>query len=269
MQRPTVTHPNTQEDKPAPTGGHVHTWAQTSNTDTHKGTWAKSLTQTTPCTHTHTHPFVYRHTHTNSPLQLFRDTTTHTLTHTPAHLHTLMHHTLALTPSHTDTQAQHMHTQTLTTLTFRHVPHATVEVLRRQKQDPLEAPDSALSTQAASPVGSLTSICISATSFATSANRCAHLHEGAYMLNCMFVCVDVLTCMLNSIYLPPPTAALRGHIPPRPSKHQRHPSRALSGSPMVHSACHPSGILRAPPNRPLPREALTGILLRVSPVCSR
>ena len=121
-----------------------------------------------------------------------------------------------------------MHTQTLTTLTFRHVPHATVEALRRQKQDPLEAPDSALSTQAASPVGSLTSICSSATSFATSANRCAHLHECAYMLNCMFVCVNVLTCMLNSIYLPPPTAALRGHIPPRPSKHQRHPSRALS-----------------------------------------
>ena len=161
MQRPTVTRPHTREDKPAPTGGHVHTQAQTSNTDTHKGTWAKSLTQTTPCTHTHTHThiptFIYRHTHTNPPLQLFRDTTTHTLTHTPAHLHTLMHHTLALTPSHTDTQAQHMHTQTLTTLTFRHMPHATMEALRRQKQDPLEAPDSALSTQAASPVCSLAS----------------------------------------------------------------------------------------------------------------
>ena len=146
-------------------------------------------------THTHTHipTFIYRHTHTISPLQLFRDTTTHTLTHTPAHLHTLMHHTLALTPSHTDTQAQHMHTQTLTTLTFRHMPHATMEALRRQKQDPLEAPDSALSTQAASPVCSLASIC----SFATSANRCAHLHECAELRICMFVCVDVLTCVLN------------------------------------------------------------------------
>ena len=162
-----------------------------------------------------------------------------------------------------------MHTQTLTTLTFRHMPHATVEALRKQKQDPLEAPDSALSTQAASPVCSLASICSFATSFATSANQCAHLHECADLLICMFICVDVLTCVLNSIYSPPPTAALSGHVPPRPSKHHRCPSGALSGSPMVHSACHPSGILRAPPNQLLPREAPTGELLRVSPVCSR
>lgn len=116
---------------------------------------------------------------------------------------------------------------------------------------------------------SLASICSLATSFATSANQCAHLHECAHLLICMFVCVDVLTCVLNSIYSRPPTAALSGHVPPRPSKHHRRPSRALSGSPMVHSACYPSGILRAPPNQLLPREAPTGELLTVSPVCSR
>lgn len=75
-----------------------------------------------------------------------------------------------------------MHTQTLTTLTFRHMPHATVEALRKQKQDPLEAPDSALSTQATSP--------------------CAHLPPFAHLqLHLQHLLMSVLICLFACLFV--------------------------------------------------------------------